>query len=84
MPAHNHLANNVEVEIKTTVNKINTAAKKCEDGTRNVIVNQIGNLSDEASAYFPSISSVIRSVQYIEANILEAFALNCVECNWKI
>ena len=62
MPAHNHLANNVEVEIKTTVNKINAAAKKCKDGTRNVIVNQIGNLSYEASAYFPSISSVTRSV----------------------
>ena len=73
-PAHNHLDNNVEVEIKTTVNKIKTAAKKCNDGTRNVIVNQIGNLVDEASVNFPSISIITRSVQYIKANKLEDFS----------
>ena len=73
-PAHNHLDNNVEVEIKTIVNKIKTAAKKCNDGTRNVIVNQIGNLLDEASVNFPSISIITRSIQYIKANKLEDFS----------
>lgn len=70
-----HAPDPVNFEVRSTVNKIKNAAEISDDKTRNVITNNIGKLSDEASAHLPSISSLSRTVQNIRSKKIEAFPI---------